>query len=341
MGERIGYLDFLRVAAMCAILVLHVAATNFDFVEVGSFAWQVFNAYGGMVRWAVPVFVMISGVLFLNKPISLPKLYSRYVLKMVIVFFFWGIVYCVLQTHTLKLRNILEGHFHLWFILMITGLYICTPVLKEIAAKKSVACYFLALAFVFAYAVPGAILISRDFFNGHFAQTFSSLAKNVSTMNMSVVMGYSSYFVLGKVLHDADFSSSQRKLIYAAGVLGLVLTVALNALCSIKNHQTSQHYFQWISFNVLLESVGVFVFFKYHAPKNGSVQKIVLKLSELSLGVYVVHIFILDLFGKLGLGTLLFNPVFSVPVIAAALFLASLAVSFVISCIPLAKKYII
>ena len=341
MNGRIVYLDALRVCATFAVLVLHVAATNFDFVDVRSFAWHVFNGYGAIVRWAVPVFVMMSGALFLDKEIPLRRLFSKYVLKMVLVFTFWSVFYSVIQTRSLKLQAVLEGNFHMWFILMITGLYVCLPVLKAIAAKRSVALYFLALAFVFAYAVPELILISRDFFNGHFRQTFSSLAKNVSTMNMSLVAGYSSYFVLGKILRDVEFSSAQRTLVYALGAGGGVFTAVLNALVSLKTGHPSQNYMQWISVNVLCESVAVFTLFKRMKPCGTAAKKFIATAADCSLGIYLVHIFVLDTFKAHGISTLAFNPALSVPIVALALFAVSFALTFCLKHIPLIRTHLV
>ena len=64
---RILYFDFLRIFATLAVMVLHVAAQNWYGTSVPSFEWQTFNFFDSIVRWGVPIFVMISGALFLNK----------------------------------------------------------------------------------------------------------------------------------------------------------------------------------------------------------------------------------------------------------------------------------
>ena len=64
---RILYFDFLRIFATLAVMVLHVAAQNWYSTSVSSFEWQTFNFFNSIVRWGVPIFVMISGALFLNE----------------------------------------------------------------------------------------------------------------------------------------------------------------------------------------------------------------------------------------------------------------------------------
>ena len=64
---RILYFDFLRIFATLAVMVLHVAAQNWYGTSVPSFEWQTFNFFHSVTRFGVPIFVMISGALFLNK----------------------------------------------------------------------------------------------------------------------------------------------------------------------------------------------------------------------------------------------------------------------------------
>ena len=62
----IHYLDCLRVVAIISVIIIHVSAQNWYTTDVSSFAWQFFNLTDSLVRWAVPLFVMISGVVVLE-----------------------------------------------------------------------------------------------------------------------------------------------------------------------------------------------------------------------------------------------------------------------------------
>ena len=75
----------------------HVAAYSFKEVDVNTFEWNAINVYSGLARFAVPIFVMISGALFLDpkKDIPIRKIYSKYILRIVIAFVFWSVVYAV------------------------------------------------------------------------------------------------------------------------------------------------------------------------------------------------------------------------------------------------------
>lgn len=73
--KRILYLDILRIMAIIAVVMLHVSAQRF-YVSFPSYEWEIRMFFNSMVRWGVPIFVMISGALFLDpqKKISLAKL---------------------------------------------------------------------------------------------------------------------------------------------------------------------------------------------------------------------------------------------------------------------------
>lgn len=95
--DRKIYLDFLRVFATFAVMILHISAQNWHSTDVNGFEWQVFNFFDSIVRWGVPVFVMISGSLFLNRETPLRIIYSKYIRRMITAFIVWSAIYAFFQ----------------------------------------------------------------------------------------------------------------------------------------------------------------------------------------------------------------------------------------------------
>lgn len=89
------YFFLERFLAVFAVMMIHVSASGFYTNPVQSFTWQVVNFYECMVRWAVPVFVMVSGIFFLNpqKEITLSKLYRKNIFRIVMALITWGLFY--------------------------------------------------------------------------------------------------------------------------------------------------------------------------------------------------------------------------------------------------------
>ena len=162
--DRILSFDLLRIIAIFSMMMLHVSATQFDSVPVNCASWQIFNIYDSIVRFCVPVLVMISGVFFLDPAREYPmeKLLKKNVWRLVTAYFFWSLAYAVVDAFLTYHRpgrdflvsvieNTFTGRYHLWFVTMMIALYLLVPVLRKIAEDERLARYFILLSFLFCY----------------------------------------------------------------------------------------------------------------------------------------------------------------------------------------------
>ena len=163
--DRLWYLDVLRVVSMAAVVIIHASAPYWLELDVSSTGWAIANLFDGALRWAVPVFVMISGALFLDPTRSRPikKLYTKNIAGIMSVILFWGLVYALVaqmdpssqpESAYSFIRSWVLGHYHMWFLFMIAGLYILVPILRCITANRAVMGYFLTVAFSINIALP-------------------------------------------------------------------------------------------------------------------------------------------------------------------------------------------
>lgn len=349
--ERIIYYDFLRIISMVAVIVLHTAAERWGGVEVHSLAWKSFNFYDSIVRWAVPVFTMISGALFLSpsKNITVKRIYYKHIFRIVLAFFVWSSLYAsrtLLKGNGIKsfLASVIAGHYHMWFLIMLVGLYMIVPLLRQITANKDLTKYFLLLSFVFTFLIP-AVFFALRCIDRLYDSGFYDFAQSVyDNINFHFALGFSFYFVLGYFLSTTSFSKKLEIICYILGIIGFISTVILSMGISYFLNEPNGTFYGNMTINVMLESIAVFVFCKIRITniiKKEQMIKIVQKLSKLSFGVYLIHAFFLELLLKLGIDTLSFNPVLSVPCIALLVFLLSLSVSAILNKIPIVKKYLI
>ncbi len=88
--SRILYLDLLRLLATFGVIFLHVFATGFN-GPIQHHDWYVALVGNSLVRWSVPIFVMISGTLFLNpdKEVSLRSILTKRIPRLLIAYVFW------------------------------------------------------------------------------------------------------------------------------------------------------------------------------------------------------------------------------------------------------------
>ncbi|MBR5418948.1 acyltransferase family protein [Candidatus Saccharibacteria bacterium] len=339
--SRIAYFDYLRVAAIVAVVFLHVAANKWYSTDVNGFAWQTFNIYDSIARWGVSIFVMISGALFLSKETPTKILYKKHILRLLIAFLVWSIIYALINGKSFDipgLVSVIKGHYHMWFIPMIIGLYMCVPLLKPIVKKTETTKYFLFLSLIFAFIIPEATRLISVFGDSTINKIAGAASSWISDMHLDMILGYTSIFVLGYYLHEKQLEKKHRLWIYVGGVIGAIATIMLSVAASLKAQKAVGFYGNF-TLNVLLEAIAVFTWFKYRDFKNN---KVISGLSKLSFGVYLVHPLVLQKLSQwTGLTTRSFNAVLSVPTIVGIVLLVSFSISAILKCIPIVKKYIV
>lgn len=108
--SRTLYLDYLRVIALLGTILLHTSVIDWQKYPVTSFNWQTFNFFDSCVRFCVPIFVMISGALFLDpdREIDNKRLFTHNILRIVTSFAFWTTLYAVFST-IMEENNMIDG----------------------------------------------------------------------------------------------------------------------------------------------------------------------------------------------------------------------------------------
>ena len=311
--KRIMYFDYLRVAATISVVVLHVSAQNWYSFNGRSFEWNVFNFYDSIVRWGVPIFLMISGSLFLYRDIEIKNLYRKYILRLFVAYCFWALFYAVYSpiidsiigkgfALPIKsiIKNTISGNYHMWFIPMIIGTYMYIPIIKQIINNKKITEYYLILSFIFAFLVPQLVNMSCDFIGGLFHSGIVTISQVVSKMNRNLVLGYTFYFVLGYYLGNTKLNKKQKVAVYISGLLGFLSTVLLNAMVAWETQKPCQTYYNNFSINVLLEAIVVYIWFKNKNYDGRKINGLISKLSKYSFGAYLVHAFVIDMLHRAG-----------------------------------------
>jgi len=341
MNNRIIYVDLLRITATFSVVLLHVAAGNWGNAALGTYEWNVFNFYDSLVRFGVPIFVMISGMFLLNpaKNISYKDIYSKYILRIVIAFISWSLLYAAYANisnydtfnRQAFIKSFMFGHYHLWYLYMIVGLYVITPFLRKIAVDKKAAEYFLLLSVIFTSVLPITIKI----FN------LTSLDLFINKFDLFFTYGYVGYYIGGYYLGKCKFNKNIRNIIYISGILGLVCTYVFTNIISLQTGKADSTFYSYFAPNVMVVSIAVFTFFKYEVSKikfNQNTSKFIYILSDCSFRIYLVHDFFNMFILKAGINTLNYNPALSVIFVAITVFMGSLATSFLIGRTPLLKR---
>lgn len=279
------------------------------------------------------------------------KILSKNVLRLAVSYIFWSLFYDILMTAknlilngAFSIRNFtktfIEGTYHLWFLPMIIGLYLCIPIFKAITKDRFALKLFLVLAGIFNFIIPTVLklLTVPNLFK--YGDIFTSINNFVGKADIKVVLGFSVYFLLGFYINTTDFSKKTRRIIYLLGIIGVVTTPLTNSLISLANGWAGEISMGAQNIGVVLMSIGIFTFFKYNI-KGGKISAFFAAFSRYTFGAYLTHVLFIEGFAFVGLHSLSFSPLISVPVISLAILVLSLLASFILNKIPLINKYIV
>lgn len=288
-GKRILWLDVLRILSILAVVMIHVSVQNFDKLEAGSPSNIVFAVFDGLSRFAVPVFVMISGALMLNRELNFKKCLSK-VGRLLIVWVFWCVFYAgftlaVGKGKEAALHDLIFGHFHMWFLPMIAALYLATPVLRMLA-KNQRWCVVAIIALV-------VVSVGLKF-------RWTS---------------YPLYYLMGYMLGNGNWvNGKKKKIAFAMSTLLFLMTSAVTMSLNIKAsvaEGVAIHPLDadWTIFTIM-QSVAVFIGIKLLFKgrlERGAEQIICSHLAGDVLGVYLVHIAVLGALNRLGISNVMFG----------------------------------
>lgn len=292
--ERYTYLDFLRVIASVFIIIIHVTSVGLRESQLYSFDYNVNLILNSISRWALPMFFMISGALFLNPNKNIDKTYLiRKIKRIVLCIIFWGFFYSILDqmiysSLTIKsipiaIYGIITNHtgYHLWFLYTLLMLYIGVPIFRIItknSSKKQLQ-YILLVWIIVNVFLQSINEVASIRFNIEELFSFESYS----------IYGYSGWFLLGYYLFEYNFEKKYNNLITLSGIVSVVLLSLMN-LTFVNNSGVDPLLSNTNIFNFLI-CVMIFILVKKYNDRIDKYSEKVYLLGNLSFGAYLIHPF--------------------------------------------------
>ncbi|MBQ6600171.1 MAG: acyltransferase family protein [Clostridia bacterium] len=371
--RRVIWIDLLRVFATCLVPMAHLCSNLLNNTEgVYSPDYIAMNFFNSMCRWVVPVFVMISGVFFLHpgKECDPKKIFRKNILRMLTAFAFWSLIYALQQSFLPAiaygkevaefswetfLNDFITGEYHMWYLYMIAGLYLVTPLIKvftDNATKKQLE-VFMVISFVFTNLLPMILALPAVK-----ALDFASVNDYI---NIGYVSGYTGLYVGGYYMMRYPFRKRVRLFIYAMGIAGYVIMSCGNLWLSFELNEPTKDLLAANHASSVMIAYAMFTFFQHVISKVRFSHKqveIIKWLSARSFGVFLCHVLIMRVFQYFGIQAIHFNPTVAkldlsalpyihvpagigVPVLTILVLIGSFALSWGISKIPVLKKYVL
>ena len=326
---------------MIFLVIRHSATATFEFVEMLSTNWWVSNIYGSLSAWMIPVFMMISGASFLEprRNVTPKKLYQKNIVRMLSAFAFWTVFYAVYNIvsgqdlHNDFVTMIFEGHFHLWFIPMIIGMYMLTPLLRPVAENKKA-----LISITIVTGLTGVIIPTLQDLGLFFDNTlFTGLN------HFGFFSAYVCFFFMGYLFHNVSIGKEGRALIYVLGIAATIIIFIGTYVLTVKDNYHNEDMQADNNLFTAVQGIALFVFFKEKLKDvefKKSTQKFILDISGLTFGVYMVHVVLLALLDKFGFSPVTYPAVYMIPMLILFVLPTSFFISYVLKKIPFLGKYI-
>lgn len=303
MKNRSVVIDLLRIISIIGVIGNHLmypVSSRGDFFG-GTSWWIAFLIYT-LSLFAVPVFIMISGYLLIDRTDSLKQNFQRTVSKLVVPLLFWFGFYLIWKNRfrsvafsiTEIVNFIFSGNMYIfYFLVILIGLYLLLPIFQLIAKYGSKKLHFSILY--------GSFIVTWIMGFTHYFANFGGSVTSLATWWLP----FFAYFWWGFMVKKNYFNSPKKFLylfivwaifILAIGLLGFLLNAA-NITFAFKNGIFYWH--DYLNPAVSLMAVGLFTW----AINNSRLQKITFtpivnqltaNLATLSYGAYLVHMFVID-----------------------------------------------
>jgi surface polysaccharide O-acyltransferase-like enzyme len=297
--QRLFLIDLGRIAAVLAVIAIHTWSL-LGSLPPGSRQWWVAAIPYSASRWAVPLFVMISGGLLLRSASagSPSTFYRRRLARVMPPAIFWIVAYLLFRAtflhETLSLRSVSADLFlgtpfvHLYFLYIIVGLYLVTPIVHPFVATASRR--RLVLAAVGLLAVPvlesGLRALLRVGAGG--------------ITGLSYWVPYLGYFVAGLAFTGLRLRRSIEVLVAAVVVGALAGQVFLVYLLTDASQSTG-YATGYFSIFTATATVGIYVLVAQASSaqqRSGWLATTVATLGLATFGVYLAHEMLLHWFAR-------------------------------------------
>ena len=296
--DRLIGLDLLKIVSAFMIAVIHASSGVFNNHELGSLVWKEGLILNAVTRFAVPVFLMISGALLLGRKISLDKAIRKAIIAG-IALFVWSFAFILTKKILWNDGNVIHDTLmiffnkrvsgHLWYGYLLIWIYLFSPILNIMyeSLSNKMRIYFIILGLLIPSAVDSVI---------YYFSLDVQILQNSFFIYMN--LGYISVLFIGRMIYE-----NKEKIPVILGgissVIGLVLTILLTEGISRRLGVSTHTFFSELEIGNVMYAFGIMLLGCKLSWKgdNTFIKKIIIKVSELAMGIYFSHALVMWLIG--------------------------------------------
>ena len=280
-NQRDVSLDIIRIVACLMVIAMHAPMPSDNAIGMFNVALSYYTAP------CIGLFFMVSGALLLPiKSNGIDFLKKRFS-KIVIPTLFWSLFYiaCKYFDNGMEYGNLVrsilsipfsaQGHGVMWFMYTLAGLYLIAPIISawiDRASKRELEIYLSLWLLSTCYPIINLALTTQS----------------GNTNILYYLSGFAGYFLLGYYLTKYPNAIS-KWITIPSTIIALIAPV----ICKYFNWEVEFYEMFWyLSIFVVIMTASIFQIITKYSDRC-AINSIVARISNLSFGIYLTHIFIM------------------------------------------------
>lgn len=320
-------IHLLRAMACGMVVLLHSSEM---LLATYSPRWLAAISYDAFLRPCVPVFLLISGFLLLDREEDILLFYRKRFVRVVIPYLFYAVLYLAVAGVpwlTMPIR-LLRGAVapHMWYIYELIGIYAFLPFFRKIFLHSN---HREKLVYVGAWLGLGLCYpLLRSVFDWK--------TDCVAVYHLTMLTGYIGYLFVGACLKSLTVRRKKKLLgVYVLSSLGIL---ALTYASSSAARKFVPYFIENLSPLVFLSACALFLLLKDARP--GRFQPVVVAVSRCSYGIYLLHLMLLFFLARHGLSGNVGSPWLMIPVSACVVFCLTFGIVFALQKVVFVRRLV-
>ena len=282
MKKRILYIDIIKVFALLFVIFNH---SDDILISSKMYIRIIHNSLFYLSKSAVPLFLMVSGSLLMEKKDSIPKLIKR-IIRVLIPLIIITIIWTMTHSNAINILGMIDPFnvnyfpYWLWYLQALLLLYILMPLIRIITLKNKDKSSFKYIIIILTLLSSITFTVVNIIFK-----------KNQLVITNLLPMPIL-YFIYGYILSKTN----NKKIVKNISFITLIIAISIPAYIATNLMLKKQSYFFLDDYRNIYTFIISYYFEKYR--KENIFTKVIIHLSNNSYGIYLLHVFVIELILK-------------------------------------------
>ena len=341
--KRTIYLDILKIIAIVGVVLNHsywyLSSNNLLSYSVKTFILLA-------VKFAVPVFLMVSGALLLHKKDSFKNIFCKRILRVLVPLIVITIIWSIFDKKNLMRLPIYLVELDVnngapywgWYIYVLIAIYLVLPFLQKMVKDFKDNDYkMFIILFLFA---PSFISFGCKILDVFFSKSIYV----TSYITGTIFSEYIALFVAGYYLSKQNITKKGKNVAIITLILSLTVALILEII-NYKIYHSALLLDNCLLPTAIIPAISIFIIIKYYFDdkiKKKSTKKSTIYMSNLVFGIYLFHVFFVQIIYNFNFMKEIFsfNSFIGLLILDLLVFLSSGITALILRKIPIVNKFL-